>query len=143
MGPDMSTRGASAYASTTPLVPIETSASPGCTTPLPTAPQALSAPPPATGVPATRSVRAATSSVMVPHTASAATTGGSKEGSRSIALSTSRDHTPCFTSKRQVPAASEISIANVVFGQQHDRGAVKYSRFIVAYPQQFGSRETG
>src|SRR5438105_4590785 len=67
-GPEVSTWGVAAWASTTPLVPIETSARPGRTTPLPTAPQALSAPPPATGIPSTRPVNWATSAVMVPQT---------------------------------------------------------------------------
>src|SRR5215216_4510443 len=53
-----STRGSAIGASTVPDVPQLATASPGATTPTPAAPQALSAPPPTTGVPVVRPVRA-------------------------------------------------------------------------------------
>src|SRR5204863_4268996 len=82
-----STRGCAVGASTVPEVPQLDTASPGMTAPTPAALQALSAPPPTTGVPAASPVRAAASLVTWPSTSADPPTAGSSDGGRSTAPS--------------------------------------------------------
>src|SRR5207249_11579295 len=81
--------GSAVGASTVPDVPQLDTASPGVIAPTPAAPQALSAPPPTTGVPATRPVRTAASLVTRPSTSDDPPTVGSSDASRSTACNIS------------------------------------------------------
>ena len=87
-----------------------TATSPGVITPIPSAPQALSAPPAATGVPAGRPVASAASAVTSPMTSDDSWTGGSQSRGMRRASSIGSDQERRLTSKRSVPEASEVSV---------------------------------
>ncbi len=108
-----STLGAAVGQTTVPEVPQLATTAPGATAPTPTAPQALSAPPPTIGVPAVRPVAAAARAETVPSTSVEPPTSGSSDGASSIASSISRLQRRFATSSSSVPDASEYSVASV------------------------------
>src|SRR5215471_15655068 len=71
-----STSGVAVGVSTVPEVPQLATASPGDTRPTPTAPHALSAPPPTTGVPRARPVALAAAALSLPSTSALPPTSG-------------------------------------------------------------------
>src|SRR5207249_5918170 len=77
--------GSAVGASTVPDVPQLDTASPGVIAPTPAAPQALSAPPPTTGVPGASPMRAPASSVIRPSTSDDPPTSGNSERGSSTA----------------------------------------------------------
>src|SRR5204863_1754898 len=107
-----STRGAATGASTVPEVPQLDTASPGVTAPTPAAPQALSAPPPTTGVPGVSRESLAPASLMLPRTCDDPPTSGSSETERSTASSISELQRIRAGSNMRVPDASDGSVAS-------------------------------
>src|SRR3989441_9033949 len=108
-----STRGCAVAARTVPDVPQLDTASPGVMAPTPAAPQALSAPPPTTGVPAANPVRAAAAGVTGPSTSDDPPTSGSSDGASPTASSISRLQRTWAGSNMSVPDASDGSVAIV------------------------------
>ena len=95
-----------------PDVPQLATASPGAMTPTPAAPQALSAPPPTTGVPSASPIAAAAAAVTRPSTSDEPPTSGRSEGGTSTAASRSRLHCIPAGSNISVPDASDGSVAS-------------------------------
>src|SRR5207249_7495906 len=102
-----STRGSDIGARTVPDVPQLATASPGAITPTPAAPQALSAPPPTTGVPAGSPVNAAAAAVTRPSTSDEPPTSGTIETDKPTAARISVLQRMCAVSYMSVADASD------------------------------------
>ena len=100
-------------ARTVPDVPQLVTTSPGATAPTPAAPQALSAPPPTTGVPTSISVSAAASALTRPSTPADGPTSGRSVVGNSTARMISSLQRRRAVSYIRVADASDGSVASV------------------------------
>ena len=125
--PDGSIAASSAWANSTPLVPIELESRPGRVTPVPIAAAALSPPPAATGMPAGSPTAVATSSLTRPARSGPSITRGSHSGGIAEGVEHLRGPGPRPEIQeeraggvggvgRELPGQAE---ADVVLGQQH------------------------
>ena len=110
-----STLGRSIGESKVPDVPILDCTRPTPITPLPTAPAALSAPPPTTGVPVGRPSSPATLLLTTPDTSVEPTTAGRIPGEMSSAARSSWDQRRFRMSNRRVPPDSPPKIVGMAF----------------------------